>query len=68
MREPQKVEALRLPCPTASPVSDRPTSELDQPSFRRMQLQPELRQPFPELFQKPFGLAAVLQPSTKSSA
>ena len=33
VRESQKVEGLRLPFPTASPVSDRPASELHFPLF-----------------------------------
>ena len=61
MREPQKVEGFRLTFPTASPVCYRPASELDQPRLVRMQLQPELRQPFPEFLQKPLGLASMLE-------
>ena len=61
MREPQKAEGFRLALPTTSPLGYRPASELDQPRLGRMQLQPELRQPFPEFLQKPPGLASVLE-------
>ena len=61
MREPQKIEGFRLAFPTTSPVRYRPASELDQPRLRPMQLQPELRQPFPEFLQKSFGLGSALE-------
>ena len=61
MREPQKIEGLRLPRPTLTPIGDRPTAELDHSRLGWVQLQPELSQPLSKFSEKPLGIGPLLE-------
>ena len=52
MREPQKIERFGPALPPVAPSLDRIAAELNQARFIRMQGQPELCQPFLQIFQK----------------
>jgi hypothetical protein len=59
--ETQKVEGLRLPCPTLVPALGGISPEFDQTSFLRVQFQSELPHPFPQLLQESLCIASVLK-------
>ncbi len=59
--ETQEVEGLRFPFPMLLPVLGGVAPKLDQARFLRVQFQPELRQPFPQLLQEPLGFFPVLE-------
>src|SRR5580704_14550147 len=56
MREAEKVERLRLPLPTRSPVVGRERAELQQARFLGMQFQTELPKTFGELHPELLGI------------
>src|SRR5215471_12825504 len=62
--ETQKAEGFRLPYSTPLPVLSGKAPEFNQARFLRMQLQPEFRQPFPQLLQELLRVLPVLDPST----
>ena len=51
--KPRKSNVSGFPFPQLLPVRGGKLPELDQPRFLRLQLQAELRQPFPQLPEKP---------------
>ena len=61
MREAQKVERFRLTFPSSFPVQLGVPPELKPARFVRMQFQPKLPQPFPEVLQKAVGLRLRLE-------
>ena len=62
MRETEKVERFRLALAPGCPVADGEPPELDQPGLLRVQLQPELREPLPQVGQEPLCVPAMLEP------
>src|SRR5215469_17780114 len=60
--ETQKAEGLRVPYSTPLPVLSGKAPEFNQARFLRMQLQPEFRQPFPQLLQELLRVLLVLKP------
>src|SRR6266568_822549 len=62
MRESQKIESVRLSLPSPFPVIFREPPELDQPRFLRVQFQPELPHPLPQLLQECFRFLPRLEP------
>src|ERR1035441_2955479 len=61
LREAQKDERLRLTFSASFPVEFGVPPELDPARFVRMQFQPKLPQPFPEIFQKAVGFRLRLE-------
>jgi len=61
MREPQEVESSQPPCPRVRSVRLRVTSERDQAGFLRVQFQPKLCQPFPQIVEEPASVRLVLE-------
>ena len=61
MGEPQKRERLRFSLTPLFPGGPRESTKLDQSRFLRMDLQPELRQPFLKLLQEPLRVPLVLE-------
>ena len=59
VRESQEVEGLRLSLSTRAPVRLGETPELDESRFIWMDLQPEFRQPLPELTEEPLSVLAM---------
>jgi hypothetical protein len=56
----EESERLRFLIPTLAPVLGREPAELQQPRLLRMEFQPKLRQPLPELLEEQFRIGAVL--------
>ena len=52
--ETQKIKGFRLPFPTLRPPFRGIAPEFNQARLLRIQLQPELPQPFPQVREKPF--------------
>lgn len=65
MGEPQKIERFRFPLPFPCPVFHREPPELNQACLVRVKFQSVVRQPLPQLLQKPLGLLPVLEPKHK---
>src|SRR5437016_5663068 len=59
MRESQKIEGLGLPFPSPLPVVLRESSKLDQSRFLRVQFQPELPHPLPQLVEDRMNLTGA---------
>jgi hypothetical protein len=62
VRETQKVKGFRLPFPIPLSIFDGKSPELYQARLFRMQFQPELSQPFPQLLQESLRYFPVLEP------
>src|SRR5262249_36497794 len=62
MREPKKVECLRLPLTASLRILHGKTPELDQPRLLGVQLQSELGESPTEFFLKPLGFLPMLEP------
>ena len=61
MREAEEIEGLRFPlAPGRSPLS-RVAAELDQAGLVGVQRQAELRQPLPQIAEKPLGIRLPLE-------
>jgi hypothetical protein len=61
VRESQKIEGLGFALPSPPPVTLRESPKLDQPRFLRVQFQPELLHPLPQLLQEHFRVLPVLE-------
>jgi hypothetical protein len=61
MCETQKREGLRFSLPTPLPIQSGEPPKLDQPGLFRIEFQTELRQAFPEFFQKSLRLGSVFE-------
>jgi hypothetical protein len=67
VRETQKVKGFRLPFPIPLSIFDGKSPELYQARLFRMQFQPELSQPFPQLLQESLRYFPVLEPDDEVS-
>jgi hypothetical protein len=67
VRETQKVEGFRLPFPIPLSIFDGKSPELNQARLFRMQFQPELSQPSPQLLQESLRYFPVLEPDDEVS-
>src|ERR1700686_3121512 len=61
VRKAQKIERLRLAFSSSRSIFFGEPPELDQTRFVWMEFQPELRQPFPKVFQKTLCFRSVLE-------
>ena len=60
--ETQKTEGFRLPFSTPIPSLSGKAPKFNQARFLRVQFQPELRQPFPQLLQELLCVLPMLEP------
>ena len=67
VRETQKVKGFGLPFPIPLSIFDGKSPELYQARLFRMQFQPELSQPFPQLLQESLRYFPVLEPDDEVS-
>jgi hypothetical protein len=63
VREAQKVEALRFPVATVSPILVRIAAKFDEPRFLGMQLKAKLRESFADFREESLGLLSMLEPN-----
>jgi len=61
VREPEKVERLRVTLPPISTVGCGESTKLDQPGLVRVQRQSEFRKPFLQVMQKPLRRLLALE-------
>src|SRR6266568_3239189 len=61
VREAQKIERLRFAFPSSRSIFFGEPPELNQTRFVWMEFQPELRQPFPKVFQKTLCFRSALE-------
>ena len=68
VREPKKVERLRLPEATCRPTCGREPAELDQARLVGVQFQTELREPLAQVGEELLRVTLLLEPGDKVSS